>query len=222
MKTEHLQQYNDLLPANADEATAHVVRDLHTLYASASAPEHVHAAIARAVQQRKMEQAQRPARQRGFFGGWQLRTVAVVAALLLAMVAGGTYALAPVLNRAFELDSEYDPGLQYVLDNHLYQEMDLSQTIDGYTIHVERVYADANRILVGYTLTGLEGQEFFKFWPANITLTTADGQELRVSGLEEPVMDGNSLSDVLSFDIPEGYTKPDIALRFIIKDLEGV
>ncbi len=165
MKTEHLhQQYNDLLPANADDATAHVVRDLHTLYTTASAPAHIDAAIARAVQQRWAEHAQRSARRRGFFGGWQLRGAGVAVALLLALlIGGGVYALGPLLERSLDRVQEHNAGLQYVRDNNMYQEVDLSQTIDGYTIHVERVYADANRILVGYTLSGLEGQEFFNF-----------------------------------------------------------
>ena len=225
MQNKELQQhYADLLPTGADQATAQVVGDLHAMYATAPAPAHTNTAIARAVQQRSLEQAHRPARQRmilGGLGGWQLRGAGVVVALLLALlVGGGVYAIAPILDRSLDRVQEHNVGLQYVRDNKLYQEVDLSQTIDDYTIHVERVYADANRILVGYTLTGLEGQEFFKFWPANVTLTTADGQELRGGGLDEPVMEGRALGELLTFDMPEGYTKPDIALRFMVKDLE--
>ncbi len=130
------------------------------------------------------------------------------------------YAISPILERFLDRVQEHNVGLQYVRDNNLYQEVDLSQTIDGYTVHVQRVYADANRILIGYTLTGLEGQEFFNFFPNMATITTADGQELRGNNLDEPVMEGRTLGDLLTFDMPEGYTKPNIALRFVIKDLE--
>ncbi len=36
----------------------------------------------------------------------------------------------------------------------LVQELELSKTIDGYTVALERAYADANQLIVGYTVSG--------------------------------------------------------------------
>lgn len=222
MKTEHLHQhYNDLLPANADEESVHVVRDLHTLYATAPAPDHINAAIARAVQQRKVEHAQRPSQRRGFLGGWQLRTVGMVAALLLAfLIGGGVYALGPILDQAFDRFKIYDPGMRYVLDNDLYQDVDLSQTIDGYTVHVQRVYADVNRIIVGYTLVGPEDKEAFTYTTESASVIMADGTELQAVYNDQPIGQDNNIGSVLSFDMPEQYIASDVAVQFVIKDVD--
>lgn len=222
MKIEQLhQQYPDLLPTDADETTARVVDDLHTVYATAPTPAHINAAVTRAIQQRAAEQQERALSRRCGWGRRQLRGAGALIALLLALViGGGAYAISPILDRSLDRVQEHNAGFEYVRDNNLYHEVDLSRTIDGYTIHVQRVYADANRILVGYTLTGLEGQEFFNFWPRMATMITADGHELRGSNLDEPVMDGNNLGEVLSFDTLEGYVQPNIALRFMIKDVD--
>lgn len=229
MQNKELQQhYADLLPADADRATAQVVRDLHRMYATAPVPAHINTAIARAVQQRAAEQAQRPVRGRtlfGGFGGWQLRTVGVVAALLLALVAGGTYAFAPVLNRAFEQGQAYDPGLQYVLDNHLYKDVDLAQTIDGYTVHLQRVYADTSRVIIGYTVSGPESNDNLEGYNLEATLTTASGVVLPMYGGGGAALEGGSLgttqATVLMFDAAGIEGNPsELNLRLNANEIE--
>jgi hypothetical protein len=57
-------------------------------------------------------------------------------------------AVSPAVMRLFEQES----GLQYVTQSDLVQELALSQTVDGITVTLERAYADANRIVIGFTL----------------------------------------------------------------------
>ncbi len=72
--------------------------------------------------------------------------------LLLGSVA---YALPPVIGQVFRML----PGWQHVEERHLAQELNLSQTLDGVTVTLERVYADANEIIIGYTVKGLADQK---------------------------------------------------------------
>ena len=75
--------------------------------------------------------------------GW----AALSLALILAFGAVA-YAVSPGVARLFE----QEPGLDDVAQADLVQEFDLSQTVDGITVVLERAYADANRIVVGFTL----------------------------------------------------------------------
>ncbi len=72
--------------------------------------------------------------------------------LVALLLLGGTvYALTPAIGQVFRA---FLPGWQYVEESHLTREIGLSQTIDGVTVTLERAYADANEIIIGYTVTG--------------------------------------------------------------------
>jgi hypothetical protein len=106
------------------------------------------------------------------FGGAGVRPVLRLgwAGILLALfliLGAAAYAGSPVISRLFSLL----PGWQHVSQTNLAQEMDLSQTSDGVTVTLERAYADANQILIGYTVQrGGSGLE-----PGNLTLTDEQG-----------------------------------------------
>jgi hypothetical protein len=90
-------------------------------------------------------------------------------ALALSLAFGAvTYAVAPVVGRLFQQES----GLRHVEQADLVQELDLSQTVDGVTVTLERVYADANRIVVGFTIKSPNGQ---RYEARHLTLTDAAG-----------------------------------------------
>lgn len=71
------------------------------------------------------------------------------AALLVAFLAlsAATYAMLPVLQRAFQI-----AGVDHIDGANLGQQVDYRQTINGYTVAVKRVYADPNRIIIGYVV----------------------------------------------------------------------
>ncbi|MBC7251670.1 MAG: DUF4179 domain-containing protein [Anaerolineae bacterium] len=74
------------------------------------------------------------------------------ALLLFGSVA---YALNPALSQVFRA---FFPGWQHIEESRLAQELNLSQTQDGVTVTLERAYADANEIIIGYTVKGLADQ----------------------------------------------------------------
>ena len=99
--------------------------------------------------------------------GW----AGLITALLLAFSAGA-YAVAPLLSQAFQMEA----GLYHIEQANLSQEVNLSQTVDGITVTLERVYADANRIVVGYTVNGsTDMPDNRNLFPAQVTLTDEQG-----------------------------------------------
>lgn len=71
------------------------------------------------------------------------------AAMLIPLVLTSIIALAVVQG------VRTDPGLQSVDERGLVETLNLSQTIDGITVTIERAYADQNRISVWYRVDGL-------------------------------------------------------------------
>jgi hypothetical protein len=119
--------------------------------------------------------------------GWALGVLA--AALALSTM---VYAVGPIVSRVFQIV----PSWQYLEEKQLLQDIDLTQTVDGVTVALEKVYADANQILVGYSVTGLPDPPFH----IEAALTDEKGAVLR--GLHSAGVTGSS--DLLQVTLPEG------------------
>ena len=93
---------------------------------------------------------------------WHWPRTALVAALAIFALVGATYVVLPLLQ---SLWSE-DRGLQHVAQAGLARDLNLKQTIDGVTVHVQKGYGDANRVAIGYsvelppTTPGDDGPQF--------------------------------------------------------------
>lgn len=119
--------------------------------------------------------------------GWALGVLA--AALALSTM---VYAVGPFIGRVFRIV----PSWQYLEEKQLFQDIDLSQTVDGVTVTLRKVYADANQILVGYSVTGLPDPPFH----IEAALTDEKGALLRE--LHSAGVTGSS--DLLQVTLPEG------------------
>jgi len=103
---------------------------------------------------------------------WRWSRFALVGAVAIFALVGATCLALPLLQ---SLWSE-DRGLQHVTQAGLARELDLRQTINGVTVHVQKGYADANRIAIGYsvelppTTPGDDGPQF-----SSAILTDDDG-----------------------------------------------
>ncbi|MGM0400951.1 MAG: DUF4179 domain-containing protein, partial [Chloroflexota bacterium] len=117
-----------------------------------------------------------------------------VTALILCLFFGTvTYAVVPAVSRLFQLED----GLQHVEQADLVQELDLSQTMHGVTVTLERAYADANRIVVDYTVKHPDDQ---RYEASRLTLTDADGNVFpRTVG-----WGASGRSDLFGIELPEG------------------
>lgn len=78
--------------------------------------------------------------------GW---TVLILAVLLT--LSSVTYAASAIINRAYD----QDPAFQQIKEYG--QQLNKSQTINGRTVTLQRVYADADSIQIGYSIQGPDG-----------------------------------------------------------------
>ncbi len=129
--------------------------------------------------------------------------IAVTLALLLvAQVSGATSLL---LDRVLRRDA----GTARVAEGQIGQQINLSQTIQGITVTVQRAYADANRIVVGYTIT-VPDSVAADYSGINGAMTLSDdtGRAYPIRGEQGQHDRGaHDLAQVVSFDaasLPQG------------------
>jgi len=148
-------RYADILNDSPElETVVHALdRDLTVAY-TADAPLSVETAIGRLVAE------QRPSRRRLLpptpFPSRLVLACALVATIVLA---AAVYLVVPVAERAFYTDA----GSENVLTNGLATQLGLSQTQDGYTVTLQKAYADLNRVVVDYTIQRPGGEPFNDF-----------------------------------------------------------
>ena len=116
-----------------------------------------------------------------------------VAALLL--VGATAYAAAPVISRLLTMDDQ----LRTLDAEHAGRALNLSQTQGDVTVLVQWAYADAHRVLVGYTIKTADGR---RFDPAGATLT--DGRGTVLTSNSGYGVTGHS--DILGVSLPPGET----------------
>jgi Domain of unknown function (DUF4179) len=154
----------------------------------------VHALKARAAARRSQNIAL--SRTRSLFR--RHRPLALVAAvgLSILMVLSAAYAAAPVLSRVFDLG-----GASNVIQQNLGTEVDLSQTLAGYTMTIKRVYADPNRILIAYSIRPpATGHRLWNISTGNLTLTDPQGSVLPERSLVADGVAGEPETTLQGFD----------------------
>lgn len=173
-------RYPDLLDEQADAETQALIQQLDAVYTAPSVPAHL--TLERALEGRAAQpERAHPARQgrlqplaRWFLAPRPLpqRLGSIALALLLALLLtiGSTYAVGTILDRVLHME----PGTQQIALQNLYQPINQSQTIQGFTITVAEGYADANRVIVTYTVKKPVGHIYNHATPLG-TLATQDG-----------------------------------------------
>lgn len=214
-------EYGDLLGSEADPDLLRLVADLHAASEATQPPAAVAAARERALRQH----AEQPAAARRPPPTWWLpRGMGALAAAVLAAILLTTagYAVVSVLDRVFDLNA----GTRRIATQNLGKEINLSRTVDGYTLTLGRVYADANQIVVSYTVRGPAGRPFTGFtYPLGRSLPTLTGEagekfELLV-GANTGVLAEMS-GELLVYNATNVEGKPEtLALRLEIPALES-
>lgn len=139
--------------------------------------------------------------------GWV--AAAVVILFSVSLVA---YALDNILQKAIEMD----PGLHQVNLAEMGTELDLSDTIDGYTVNLQWAYADGNRIAVGFTVTSSDGQEYANFTPLEVALIDERGDGFTSIGGIGAGVENDVGGYVLNFDARHIADPPE-ALQLRLK-----
>jgi hypothetical protein len=141
----------------------------------------------------RLQPRRRPSRWGRLMPTTRLGWAFLILTLVLAFGAVA-YAVSPAVGRLFQQES----GLRYVEQANLVQELDLSQTVDGVTVNLERAYADANRIVIGFTIKDPDGQR--RYEARHLTLTDAAGTVF--PGIFYYGVTGRS--DILKVSLPPG------------------
>ena len=186
MAKQIVSLYGDLIDG-ADTGGQQLVADLHAFF-NPAVPSRLRAAPPLVVH--------RNARLT-----WRWTRTALVAALAIFALVGATYVALPLLQQLWASDR----GLAHVANAGLVRDVDAAQTIDGVTIHLQRAYADANRVVVGYTV---EFPKSVRFYVSDatpvvgeVTLTDAGGRQYR--GVTSAFAGASPLgAQLLSFEGP--------------------
>lgn len=104
--------------------------------------------------------------------------IALAALLALALMAGSVYSVTSLLNQV--IDS--DPGTKQVDLEHLYVPVNQSQTIDGFTVKLEKAYADANRVIVAVTFKEPAGHTYNNVFMLGTKMTANQNVTLPMLG----------------------------------------
>lgn len=168
--------YAEALGADADSDLIALVGDLDALYTAYDLPERAleHDACSD-VHRVPRGSAAAPTILRALRGApgyprW-LGTLAAALMLALSFAAGG-YAALPLLERVFGLED----GTAQIPARNLGEEVHLTRQVGAYSVTVQRVYADANQVVVGYTLHGPTGSSPDGLM--DMELTSPDGKAL--------------------------------------------
>lgn len=195
--------YADILSENQDtDLSAFVAvldRDLTTAYVAEPPPE-VAAAIERLVYQGRREEKHRPVnRLRGM--GLRRRLGVLAAVGLVVLATGAAYRIIPVVDRAFFIDA----GTQQILNSGLATPLNLTETENGYTVVLQRAYADANRVVIGYTIRGPGGRALSDTQEASLrdSLRDASGNVLLPLGGGDFAPGGAALDNFDASGIPD-------------------
>ncbi len=150
---------------------------------------------------------------------FRLALVAIIVLLAAGVVAAVSSLVQQIINT--------DPGLKSVYDAGKGIPLNLSQTIDGYTVNLEWAYADGNRLTIAYTIAGLPGVEYTNLESDSTSLTTADGKTefsmeygegnyLQTSSIDPTqIPTGNISGNQLIFDVSKAdVTQSVLNLRF--------
>ncbi len=144
--------------------------------------------------------------------------LAMALALLLALILLAGTAYAAIDPKVFG-DLFEETGLQQLLQTNQFTDYHQSKSVDGYTLTIQKAYADANQVTIAYTVEVPPGgiHPFFKFGQGTPKLTTEQGVELsEMEGTtDDPI--GGVNGTILIFNAASIQNNPhELHLRLMI------
>lgn len=149
-------RYADLLPKERDPQLLQLVQDLDSICSTPQPPARLNWAEVRVMH--SQQTAEKRAKILSFRTHVHqrqplLRKAVLVPAVigLILVTAAFTFAISPLLGAALG----FEPSAKNLLQDNLFVKIHQSQTIGGGTITLEEGYADANQVILVYTVSGL-------------------------------------------------------------------
>lgn len=148
------ETYSDLLDNETDPAFSQLVQELDSICTAPLPPASVNWPAVRAMYLEQLAQKRATGLQFRTPGRPRyplFRRPAFVLALigLVLVTAAFTFTLTPLMNFLLSLQ----PAGQRLITDHLFVDINQSQTIDGKTVTLQEGYADASQIILGYTVS---------------------------------------------------------------------
>lgn len=143
-------------------------------------------------------------------------SIALVCLIALIVLSGTAYAaIGPtILNNMLK-----DLGFQQLVQTNQFTDYHQSKNVDGYTLTIQKAYADSNQVVIGYTVQVPPGgiEPFFKFGEGQAMLTTEQGMDLpQITGASNDPTNGTN-GNVYIFDAGGIQNNPkELHLRLTI------
>jgi hypothetical protein len=148
---------------------------------------------------------------------WHWPRTALVAAVAVFALVGATYIALPLLQSLWSGDR----GLQHVTQAGLARDLDLRQTINGVTVHLQKGYADANRVAVGYSVEFPPTTPAEHLGPLGSAILTDDGGNTRRGFGSMSTGDSPLGAQVVMFEAPGVTGARDIAFTLTIPEVHA-
>lgn len=223
--------YRDILGNETDPDLVRIVgrltSDLSCAYKVDQPSQHLLSFVDEVVHKQAMEptRGHKLLRRSPVAGRWPRQVGNLAACLLLAvMLAGAGYAALPVIEEAFN----QQPSTREIIANNLGKELNVSQSVDGFTVTVKRVYANTQQIVIGYTISGPSDRTFNSFHYADLpypppALTDDERTEFhKGEGWSSALQDGTG-GFVMTFSTRDvNITSSELRLHLEVPAIEAV
>jgi Domain of unknown function (DUF4179) len=219
------ERYTDLLIDWQNPALTQVVHELDKTYSAPCSPASLTWKNLQVKQaQIKMEE-QRPLPRTLFHPtSRSAPRIGVVLAILLVMLlaVGTVYAQ---MSGLIEMALNIDPGTQQLEKTDQFVTTNTSQILQGFTVTLQKVYADDNRIIIGYSITTPKDHTYQVFANGKLYVDQAKNPSIaltEVDGVGVGQFSAYSTAYVSNFDAPSIQGNPDtIHLRFVVTSIQG-
>lgn len=145
-------------------------------------------------------------------GGWQLPRHRVIVLLFAGLLLVGAASALTLLQQAVNLDPRWRAAYERA------ERLDLSQTIDDYTVTIERAYADPNQLVLAIALEG-PGDTFVAL--PQVEVTDADGRHYLAAvtaGFGDSASGGSG--SIHAYQVPPGVSGP-LDLTVMVQPLKS-
>ncbi len=221
-----ITRYADVVGERNDPDLLRLVADLDELHSAAEPSAAARDAISAALQARAVG-APGTTTPRDVSSGRWVRTrrwatqrplVAATLVLALVLLGGAAFAMEPLLKQVFNME----PGTQQLLELKLAQDVHLVRQIDGFTVTIEKVYADSNRVVIGYTVA-TPPNHGYAMSLLDPVLTTADGLTLPGGDAMGTGNQNNAQATIAFFDTSRiTGAPPSLQLHLSARGLGGM
>jgi hypothetical protein len=219
-------RYPDVVGERDDPDLLRLVADLDELHNAAEPSAGARGAISAALRAKAVGVPGAPLPRVASPGRWvrtmrwaaQRPLAAAMLVLALMLLGGAAFAMEPLLKQVFNME----PGTQQLLELKLAQDVHLVRQMNGFTVTIEKVYADSNRVVIGYTVA-TPPNHGYAMSLLDPVLTTADGLTLPGGDAMGTGAQNNAQAIIAFFDTSQITSTPaSLQLHLSARGLGGM